>query len=785
MSATRFFRNLLSIGALLALALFVGALFMRHKVINRVGKRNLGSASVVLSRSIPISRGTNIDTLRVLTRLKRLGYQAANGSTKVAGEYSLHDNLLEVFVRENQNAQGQNTPEERLAIQLDENHQVVSIQKLPEEEAKEVWWLEPEPVSYLGTSSTRSSTPRRLEEFPPYLINALLSIEDERFYHHFGIDPIAVSRAFVHNMAAGHVVEGGSTITQQLAKNLFFTRQRSFVRKIFEAFSAILIETAFTKKQILEFYANEVFLGQVGQVAIHGFGEAAKSFFATDVDSITLAEAATLAGIIKAPSAYSPRNNPERAVERRNLVLQKMAELGYINEHQRAVAAAEELIVRPAPKSNRVAPYFVDSLRKQLMETFDIDYKSPGEIQVHTGLDLEYQDCAQTALENGLKEVEKNFPKLKREKNPLQSALISIVPASGEIRAWVGGRDYGDSQFDRVTQAHRQPGSSFKPFVYLTALDHSLNNYRVARTTSILVDEPIELKNVDGAGTNWRPENYDEKFRGEVTVRQALSFSLNIPTVQLALKVGMPSIAHTAALFGFGDNLPPVPALALGAGEVTPYAEARAYSALANGGVLVTPRDILSLTAPNETAPLYLAQLNEQRVASEDAVYVLTSIMQSVMEVGTGAGARARGFLRPAAGKTGTSNDTRDSWFAGFTPSLLTVVWVGFDDNAKTGLTGASGALPIWTEYMKCVTPMEPELDFVPPPGVVFLDVDSKSGLLWDPACGSDNRLREVFVRGTEPVTSCTSAPSTSPLDLIPLPAREGMKSFWNRLFGN
>lgn len=613
--------------------------------------------------------------------------------------------------------------------------------------------IEPEPLSLLGSSNTRASLPKPLSAFPKIVKRAVIDIEDERFYSHLGIDPVAVTRAVVVNIQHGKISQGGSTLTQQLAKNLFFTNERSMARKVLEAFSAILIETAFSKDQILEFYLNEVFLGQEGSVAIHGFGEAARSLFDKDVEDLSLAEAATLAGVIKGPTKFSPRRYPERAEERRQLVLQKMFELGDIGEAEFQQASHEKVKIAPAFHSRKIAPYFIDYVRKQVEEVIDLPQTEGDYLKIYTGIDREYQACAETAVKNGLEALEKKYPKTRRKKDPLQAALVSALPASGEILAWVGGRNYQQNQFDRVSMARRQPGSSFKPFVYLTALDSHLNTYRTARTTSVLEDQPITLE-IPGSAP-WTPQNFDGQYRGDVTVREALTHSLNIPTVNLAMKVGIDSVKRTAELFGFGSNLPAVPSIALGAGEVTPLELARAYATLVDGGYLMSFQPVSDVLLNDR--PLLRARKNkdEEQVASEDAIYVLVTILQDVVEKGTATAVRRLGFTRPVAGKTGTSNDARDAWFAGFTPRLLTVVWVGFDDNAQLGLTGGQAAVPIWTEYMKCVSPMEPELDFIPPPGVVFVDVDKTTGLLATPNCSSEDVIREVFVKGTEPVTNC------------------------------
>lgn len=635
----------------------------------------------------------------------------------------------------------------------------------------EAVWLEPEVLALLGSTETRASSARKLSDFGQPLKDAILSIEDERFYSHLGVDVVAVLRALVVNIRAGRVVQGGSTLTQQLAKNLFLDSERSMLRKVLEAFSAVLIETAFTKDQIFEFYLNEVFLGQEGRVAIHGFAEAATSFFGKDIRELTVSESALLAGIIKAPSAYSPRRHLKRALERRDVVLAKMKELSRISDQDYKRAIAEKPKIQPAIRSRRLAPYFVDYVQRQLPALLDTEQIEEEAARIYTGIDIEYQQCAEKAVTKGLANLEKNYPRLKKSKEKVQSALVAVTPATGEILAWVGGRDFSANQFDRVSLAKRQPGSAFKPFVFLTALDGNLNTYRVATANSLLEDKPLSLS-VPGADS-WEPQNYDRNFREEVTVREALAKSLNIPTINLAMKVGIEKIARTAELFGFGNNLPQVPSLALGAGEVTPLELAKAYATLANGGILLDTRPILSIFLGGDNTAIFTASHSEQRVANEASVFVLTNMLQSAIEHGTGTIVRKLGLSVPVAGKTGTTNNGRDSWFAGFTPRILAVVWTGYDSNKPLGLTGSQASAPIWTEFMKCVTDMEPKLEFLPPPGVVFKDIDYHTGMLNVGHCPQQFTITEVFVEGTEPTAPCPiHSPSSYGSDSAPAAGR-------------
>ncbi|HQH27857.1 MAG TPA: transglycosylase domain-containing protein, partial [Oligoflexia bacterium] len=561
---------------------------MRQQVIRRLKTLAITSSSLVLSRPFAITRDINFERVRITDRLDRLGYRRVNSKPERPGQYFAASGEALIFLREAQLGPGARQDEMLVRAVLDSQGMIKDLQTVPGKHALPSVWLEPEILSLLGTSSTRAQIAKVLPDFSPLLVKAVLATEDERFYLHFGVDPVAIVRAALLNITAGRIVQGGSTITQQLAKNLFLSSERSLLRKVREALAAVFIETAFTKEQILTLYLNQVFLGQEGKVAIHGFGEASRTFFDKDVADLSLAEAATLAGMVKAPTKYSPRRYPDRAAERRLVVLERMREAGVITEREAQNAAAEKLHVKTGQRNRRTAPYFVDYVRQQVNTLLENSDSAEGPLHVLTGIDPEAQKCANTAVRLGLRKLEAANPRLGRGKSALQAALIAVYPATGEIAAWVGGRDYGKNQFDRVSMAKRQPGSAFKPFVYLTALAGELNNYRVARTTNTLLDEPLTI-NIPGSGS-WSPQNYDEEFRGEVTLRQALAQSLNVPTVRLAMKVGINHVARTAALFGFGEALPAVPSLALGAGEVTPMELARAYAAIANGGLLMDLR---------------------------------------------------------------------------------------------------------------------------------------------------------------------------------------------------
>lgn len=652
------------------------------------------------------------------------------------------------------------------------------------ESAKKSFTLEPLLISPLGSGDQRVSRQKQLSELPQYLREAFIAIEDQRFYSHSGIDLYGIGRAAVKNLIAMSVVEGGSTITQQLAKNILFTSRRSLVRKILEVFAAFSLEQRLAKDQILEMYLNEVYFGQFGSIAVHGVGEAASTFFGKDIEKLNISESALLAGLVQAPSHYSPRKHMDRAVERRNLVLQAMQEQGFINEAQLKEAETFDVQVAKALPFQKRAPHFTASLRAELAPEMDFDAAIASGLAIFTGLDSRMQECAETSLTEGIEQIEKTYSGLKRKKKPLEGALVAIEPFTGLIKAWAGGRNYGRNQFDHAYQAERQIGSTVKPFLYLTALDRNLNDYKVATPLSILTDEPMKL--VLETKQVWSPDNYDHQYRGDVSLRYALENSLNMPALYVGQKVGIPALARTLQAFHLADNPPKVPALALGALDTTLLRLTGAYAALANGGRYVKPR-LFSSATDSEGNILSQRKMTEENVASEDAVFVLTNMLQGVLDRGTGKGARRLGYKGAAAGKTGTSNDTRDAWFAGFSPDLAVGVWVGFDDNAKTGITGGVASVPIWTSFKRCIEGFHEELQFIPPPGVVFVDIDSVTNKAANSHTPPEDIFKEAFVRGTEPEVHEPEQPTPATVEEKSAeeesPEEKGSGGFWQGIF--
>ena len=612
--------------------------------------------------------------------------------------------------------------------------------------------LEAELITYLFDESREKRRLVRYEELPDTLIKAVLAIEDRRFFSHPGLDPFRIVAAAARNIRAESYIQGGSTITQQLVKNFFLTPERTIKRKAQEALIAFVLERRAEKKDILELYLNEVYLGQAGSFSINGVGEAARMYFNKDVGNLTLSEGALLAGMIQSPNPYNPYRHPRRATERRNLVLRAMGEAGFIEAATAEAAVAQPLRVETPGVDSAEAPYFVDLVRSELAKRYDPKGLTTQNLSIYTTLDLHLQALAADSLQRGLDQVEKLVKR--KDRGPVQGCLIALEPATGAIVALVGGRSYGASQYNRVTQARRQPGSTFKPFVYLTAFEATFEDPALPPITpaTVVEDTPSVFFFED---KEYIPQNYEDEYLGNVTLRRALSKSLNVATVKVAEMVGYDRVADMWSVkLGMGSEIKPYPAVALGSFEATPLELAAAYNILANGGLKVEPVSVSKVaTEKGEVLEQHISPA-PARVLHEEAAFLVTNMLRSVLNEGTAAASRAWGFAPDAAGKTGTTNDLRDAWFAGYTPDLLCVVWVGFDDNSPLNLSGAKAALPIWVDFMKSALSGVRARPFpVPAENVVFVDIDKQTGLRAGPDC--PKVISEAFIAGTEPMERC------------------------------
>ena len=628
--------------------------------------------------------------------------------------------------------------------------------------------LEPETLTGLGGAANQLRHPVPLAAVPQHLVQAVLAAEDHRFFEHPGVDLRAVARAVWVNLRRGGLAQGGSTLTQQLVKNLVLTPKRTWGRKVREAALALALERRYSKDEILSAYLNGIYLGQHGGFAVYGVGAAARSFFGKDIERLTLGEAATLAGIIRAPNTYSPVHHPERARERRNVVLRQMRDLRMLDDKRLAQASQERLVVQRGPVINALGPYFADWVRGQVEQLQPADESSSGGLRIYTTLNPVLQRAAEGALARGLDRLEGQYRALRRS-DPgarLQGAIVALDARTGEIRAMVGGRDYGQSQFNRVVQARRQPGSAFKPFVYLAALGHGPRGEPPNFTpASLLEDRPLTI----GTGRNaWTPRNYENRYEGTVTVRRALEQSLNAATVWMAETVGYDAVVRTAREAGFTSPMEPVPALVLGSFEVTPIELASAFAALASGGDRVRPTGLRAVV--DREGGVSEPPAERKPGLRPDEAFLVTHLLQGVIDRGTGASARALGVEGPVAGKTGTTNEGRDTWFVGYTPRLVALVWVGFDQRDVLRLSGAQAALPIWADFMRTALGVVPAAAPEPPPSITFREVDAGNGKLattWCPVV-----IREAFLASTEPRDTC---PDHGPAAAV--------RSFFRRLF--
>ncbi len=724
----------------------------------RLSGKLLRGASRIYTCPKRISVGETLEPAWVLRYLQNSGYSAEN-SAGATGQIKLLDSLIEIRPSAYSFFAGKNALQIRFL-----RHRIAQIKSLDSGANLISAEIEPELITELFGAAREKRRPIKFEDFPKNLMSAILSAEDKRFFEHPGFDPIRIMGAAWADLRRGEKAQGASTITMQVARSFFFSTRREWRRKIKETFMALILEKRFSKGQIFELYANEVYLGNRGSFAIHGFGEAAQAYFGKDVRDLNIAQTCFLAGIIRAPNRYSSADrNADRAAEARDRVLQMMADNGLLNTEQIRQAKKLPFQIIGGAYGVSLAGHFVDMLKDDLLDRFSEPELNSQNYRIYTTLDSDLQLAATAAVDWGLRNVDAQLEKKyalwrkRGEEAPLpQSALVAINPSTGEIKALVGSRDYAQYQLNHAL-AKRQPGSVFKPFVYAAALETALDEGGSALTPiSTVVDEPTTF-NFDGK--EYTPNNYGQEFHGTVTLRDALVRSLNVATVKVAQEIGYGRIVALAKRLGLTSDIQATPAMALGAYELTPLEVAAGYTAFANYGLRC---EIASLkrVASQSGDLLQKSVLVKKAVLDPRIAYMITNILEDVINRGTGAGVRTRGFRAPAAGKTGTS---RDGWFVGYTTNLICVVWVGFDDNRELGLSGANSAGPIWAEFMKKAVAL-PEFsntqEFERPEGVVSVTIDPETWQLANPQCPA---LREeVFIAGTEPTESCMLHPDNS-----------------------
>lgn len=702
------------------------------------------------ARPMLLQPGMTLDRDRLEGALKRLGYEKTSRNEVAVGEYKTGRRQW-IVGRRAFRIYDQLDPGGRFTIRLGYGNRISTI-RASDGTRVQTLALEPELISSVYVSGHEDRIPINLDDAPEHLVDAILAIEDQRYFQHDGLDARRVVGAAIANVQAGRIVQGASTITQQLAKNLFLSPKQTLIRKVRELAIARTLEMRYSKEEILEAYLNEVYLGQMGARAIHGVGRGAQFFFGKDVSQLSVGESALLAGIIRGPSLYSPFRHPDAARGRRDLVLNRLLELDKISEEEHRVARASPLYLRTKPLRARSGRYFVDFTIGQLAES-ERPRSGPRGLSVFTTLDMQLQTAAEEAVTNGLAELERYYPRLARENKPLQAALVALDPQTGEVLAMVGGRDYGASQFNRASRALRQPGSSFKPVVALAALSArnggSDGNQPHFTLASVLEDRPFSVETK--AGT-WTPDNYDGRFRGQVTLREAIEESLNVPFARLGMAIGADNIVETAEALGIENPLNAVPSLALGSSEVTPLELTQAYGVLAAAGYRANVNSIVAVLA-RDGSLLHRAEPTGEQVFDAAEVFLVTSALRGAVERGTGSSLRTLGFRGPVAAKSGTTNNFRDAWFIGYTPSLAVGVWVGFDDGHSIGLSGSRAALPIFGQFLVSAQGVHGDSEFAVPNGLEVATANRNDGLLGRLVCRGEP---EVFLRGTAPENSCS-----------------------------
>ncbi|MFZ0929088.1 MAG: PBP1A family penicillin-binding protein [Syntrophobacteraceae bacterium] len=718
--------------------------YLYNEIKNRFSSRRWSVPARVFSSTVPVYRGQALSLGQLRHMLEERRYKEASKEPVLAGEFKSWGNTLVAHLRDFQ-FPGIFMSSQLVEFDFEQNG--IAAIRSPQEEISFLE-LEPLEIARLFGPERESRMLIDIRQVPQHLIDAVVAIEDHRFYEHSGIDLFGILRAMLADFQAGRVVQGGSTITQQLVKNYFLESERSFSRKFVEFSMSLILEALYKKDDIMEMYLNEIYMGRRGSVAIHGIGEASAYYLGRNVEDLTLAEAATLAGMIRGPNNYSPLVNRQAALERRNLVLKRMLALRKISLSEYDSALLEVLRVPPASTSARIAPYFVDYVRMQAQELYaPVTLASEG-LGIYTTLQPEMAAAAETAIRDGLAEIENESGEgpASDESKPsrrLQAVLIALQPKTGELYALVGGRDYAESNFNRALKGRCQAGSALEPFIYLSALDRF-------KLSDWLFDLPVpyELN-----GVSWTPRNFDGRYRGKVTLREAIEQSLNAATVNLAVETGLNEIIGTLRSFGIESPPGDLPSLAMGSFELTPMELARAYAVLGNDGQKPYLLSLKEIVAENEEV-LERRHIDFSSVTSPAKAFLITSLLEGVMERGTAKGLKRLGIDFTCAGETGTTSEFRDSWFVGYTTDLLALVWVGYDDNSPTGLTGAQGAANIWARFMNLVRPWIQPQEFDAPPGIVEEVICPDSGQLATAHC--KERKLEDFLSESRPNGYCT-----------------------------
>ncbi len=767
---TSFLKRLLKYAFLLLIVVSLGVALYCWDLSLQIDKRFSGRRWSIPSRALSdttiLYPGQGVNRSLLEKKLDRLGYRNSSQNPTKKGDVRISSSRLEIFL--NDLKAPQQTREGFPAMVQFSGSRIESIVHSRSGEAIPILELEPEELMRFFGPEREQRQLVSIDHVPRHVVHAVLAAEDSRFFEHRGLDPLGILRALYTNLRSGDIRQGGSTITQQLAKNYFLTPERTWARKVKEAFMALIMEAMYDKKAILEIYLNEIYLGQKESVSINGIGEASTFYFGKSVAELSVSEGAVIAGLIRAPNLFSPYADRNRCRARRDSVLEAMHKHQWLTAEQLRTAMATPLVTSGYEAYVRRAPYFMDYLSHQLGSLYPREALTSLGLSLFTTLDTQVQMAAEDALLKGLKRLEDANPRLKRKdpEKKLQGAIVVMQPKTGYILAMVGGRDYGVSQFNRITQAKRQPGSAFKPFVFLPSLDSFT-------PASILSNEPKTYKI---NGNEWRPENYIPVPETRISMRDALSKSVNRATVDLAMKLGLDPVVKTASVFGFSTPLKPYPSIALGAFEVVPLELARAYCAFAADGILPVP---LSLKEVLDESGKILERrhMSVQGVTTPGKAFLITSMLRSTVEQGTARSLKDMGIRFPAAGKTGTTNEFKDGWFVGYTPEVMALIWVGFDDGTSLQAPASALTLPLWADLMSAIPHHVSGSWFKTPPDIVVETVCKESGQR-ALASGCPLTLEEYFLAENTPKERCTLHRGLGPLEGVIKGVKDFLKTF-------
>jgi len=710
------------IASFILLGIWLGYTYHYYAAVlhSQLASHSLKIPSGIYAAPRHISAGREITQEKFSDLLVRAGYQEGEQENEFsAGNFIVHSNTVEIIT--NQFSRNNNLPA-RTRLTFDEKR-IVAIKNLDTGQKLKEIRLPPELLTADLNAKKQVRSATSFEDLPQVLVNAVCAIEDRNFFSHDGVDFKAIARAFYKNLSEGEIREGASTITQQLIKNEFLSSERTYERKFAEALMAIALEQRLNKQQILALYCDRIYLGHSGITSVYGFKQAASVYFGKELDELSLSEAAFLAGMIKAPNRYSPYTNLDQAIERRDCVIAAMVEQGSISSDEAERARNETPVFMLQQKlGTTAAPHFIDYVNRELdSQKIDADIRK-SQLRIRTSVDLDLQESANEVVAKHLNNISKFYKK--RSSQP-EAALVALDPQTGEVLAMVGGRDYTTSQLNRVTDARRQPGSVFKPVIYATALSEGVS------PLTRFMNEPHEIR--FGYKEVYNPQNFGNSYSYRpVTLREAIVRSLNVVSVDAAMRVGLGNVAQMAAKMGL-EQTHAYPSMALGTSEASPLEIARAYTTFANDRMRVDPMAIYDIEANGET--IFTGYSRRISVLSSQAAFVVTDTLTDVVNRGTAARIRRLGYSGPAAGKTGTS---RDAWFVGYTPNLLVVVWVGFDDNQDLGMTGGEAAVPIWADFVNRALEVRPDLSaagFSRPAGLDSVEIDPDTGMIADEYC--------------------------------------------------